>query len=102
MEAVSGDPMKLLMIIVDTECREEVEVLFRHNNIVGYSEIPGAHGVGSSGARMGSRAHPKTSSIFFTVVPAGSVGPLKKALCDYCEACKKNMRMIQWGVEEIA
>jgi hypothetical protein len=102
MDAVSDDGMKLLMIIVDSQCREEVEVLFRHNSIVGYSEIPSAHGVGTSGVRMGSRAHPKTSSIFFTVVEATQVAPLKKALCDYCKACERTMRMIQWGVEEVA
>ena len=93
--------MKLLMIIVDTECREEVEVLFRRENVTGYSEIPNAHRVGQSGVRMGSRAHPKTSSIFFTVVEADQVEHLKKTLCDYCEACEKTMRMIQWGVEEV-
>jgi hypothetical protein len=93
--------MKLLMIIVDTECREEVEVLFRHNGVTGYSEIPNAHGIGLTGIRMGSRAHPKTSSIFFTVVEAEQVEPLKKALCSYCEACERHMKMIQWGVEEV-
>ncbi|MCG6949472.1 MAG: hypothetical protein LJE93_11215 [Acidobacteria bacterium] len=94
--------MKLLMIIVDTKCREEVEVLFQHNGITGYSEIPNAHGVGESGVRMGSSAHPKTSSIFFTIVESGQVEPLKKALCSYCKACEKNMRMIQWAVEDVA
>ena len=93
--------MKLLMIIVDTECREEVEVLFRHNGVTGYSEIPNAHGIGQTGVRMGSRAHPKTSSIFFTVVETGQVESLKKALCSYCEACERHMKMIQWGVEEV-
>jgi hypothetical protein len=94
--------MKLLMIIVDTECREEVEVLFQRNGVTGYSEIPNAHGIGETGIRMGSRAHPKTSSIFFTVVEPDKVQPLKKALCAYCEACERHMRMIQWGVEEVA
>ncbi len=94
--------MKLLMIIVDTDCREEVEVLFQRNGVTGYSEIPNAHGVGASGVKMGSRAHPRTSSIFFTVVEVDQVEPLKKALCAYCDACDKNMRMIQWGVEEVA
>jgi len=94
--------MKLLMIIVDTACREEVEVLFQRNGVTGYSEIPNAHGIGETGIRMGSRAHPKTSSIFFTVVEPDKVQPLKKALCAYCEACERHMRMIQWGVEEVA
>jgi hypothetical protein len=94
--------MKLLMIIVDTACREEVEVLFQRNGVTGYSEIPNAHGVGQSGVKMGSSAHPRTSSIFFTVVETDQVAPLKKALCAYCDACDKDMRMIQWGVEEVA
>jgi hypothetical protein len=93
--------MKLLMIIVDTECREELEILFRHNNVTAYSEIPNAHGVGATGVRMGSRAHPKTSSIFFTVVAPEQVEPIKTALCSYCEACERHMKMIQWGVEEV-
>ena len=97
-----SDEMKLLMIIVDSDCREEVEVLFQRNGVTGYSEIPDAHGVGQTGVRMGSRAHPKTSSIFFTVVQPDMISPLKKALCDYCDACDKDFRMIQWGVEEVA
>jgi hypothetical protein len=93
--------MKLLMIIVDSACREELEVLFRRNGISGYTEIPGAHGVGDTGTRMGSRAHPKTSSIFFTVVEADRVSGLRENICQYCEACEKNMKIIQWQVEEV-
>ena len=69
--------MKLLMIIVDSECREELEVLFKKHGVSGYSEIPNAHGVGVTGIRMGSSAYPKTSSIFFTVVEPDKIAPLK-------------------------
>ncbi len=93
--------MKLLMIIVETECREELEVLLQKNGIVAYSEIPNAHGVGQTGVRMGSSAHPRTSSIFFTVVEADQVNPLKENICAYCDACDKHMRMIQWTVEDV-
>ncbi|MEJ2189191.1 MAG: hypothetical protein P8Y93_07180 [Acidobacteriota bacterium] len=93
--------MKLLMIIVDSDCREELEVLFKHHGVTGYSEIPNAHGVGQSGIRMGSGAYPRTSSIFFTVVDPDKVTPLKEGLCAYCDACDRNMKMIQWSVEEV-
>lgn len=93
--------MKLLMIIVDTDCREELEVLLQRNGVLAYSEIPNAHGIGQSGVRMGSRAHPKTSSIFFTVLEEPLVSPIKESICSYCEACEKNMKMIQWTVEEL-
>lgn len=93
--------MKLLMIIVDTECREELEVLLQRNGVEAYSEIPGAHGVGATGVRMGSSAHPRTSSIFFTVLAADQVKPLKEKICAYCDACNKHMRMVQWTVEDV-
>ena len=70
------------MIIVDTACREEArDACSSINGVTGYSEIPNAHGVGESGVRMGSGAHPKTSSIFFTVVEADQVAPLKERHC---------------------
>ena len=50
---------------------------------------------------MGSSAHPRTSSIFFTVVEADQVNPLKENICAYCDACDKHMRMIQWTVEDV-
>lgn len=94
--------MKLLMIIVESQCREELEVLLQREGVTGYSEIPGAHGVGASGVRMGSSAHPTTSSIFFTVVEDDQVAGLKKTISSFCGASDKQMRMIQWGVEEVA
>ena len=93
--------MKLLMIIVDSQHREELEVLLRRNKVPGYTEIPGVHGVGGSGVRMGSRAHPKTSSMFFSVLPDAQVRQLRDDIEAYCEACMKEMKMIVWGVEEI-
>jgi len=93
--------MKLLMVIVDSDCREELEVLLHRNDIVAYSEIPNAHGVGQSGVRMGSRAHPRTSSIFFTVIEDDRVAELKETIRSYCEACDKKMKMVLWSVEEI-
>jgi hypothetical protein len=93
--------MKLLMIIVESEHKEELEVLLNRHNIVGYSEIPQVHGSGESGVRMGSRAFPKTSSIFFTVIPTDSIDPLLEDVKRYCAACMQRMKMIVWGVEQI-
>jgi hypothetical protein len=90
--------MQLLMIIVDTECREELEVLLQRNGVTGYSEIPNAHGVGITGVRMGSGAHPKTSSIFFTVVEADKVDELKKTLRSYCDYLFIILVVVGWFV----
>jgi hypothetical protein len=93
--------MKLLMIIVESEHKEELEVLLNRHNILGYTEIPQTHGKGESGFRMGSRAFPKTSSIFFTVIAAEAIQPLLDDIKRYCTACMKRMKMIVWGVEQI-
>jgi hypothetical protein len=93
--------MKLLMIIVDTHCREELEVLLQRNDVAAYSEIPGAHGVGTTGIRMGSGAHPSTSSIFFTVLEDDQVSSIKETIRGFCEASEEKMRMIQWAVEDV-
>lgn len=93
--------MKLLMIIVDSKYKEELEVLLDKNVVHGYTEIPQVHGVGKTGVRMGSRAFPKTSSLFFSVLPDEQVAVLKADIEAYCEACLKRMKMIVWGVEEI-
>ncbi len=93
--------MKLLMIVIDSECREELEVLFKKVGVSGYTEIPEVHGVGETGIRMGSGAFPATSSLFFTVVDAEKVQELKETLNSFCGAYGRHFKMIQWGVEEI-
>jgi len=92
--------MKLLMIIVDSECKEELEVLLGRRN-VGFTEIPEAHGVGMTGLRMGSAAFPKTSSVFFTVLPDEAVAELRDSILGFCEACERHMKMFVWSAEEI-
>lgn len=93
--------MKLLMIIVDSDKKEQLEVLLIRNQVPGYTEIPDAHGVGITGVRMGSRAHPKTSSVFFTVLPEEKVKALRNDISSYCAACEEHMKMIVWGAEEM-
>ncbi|RLE20582.1 MAG: hypothetical protein DRJ65_17905 [Acidobacteria bacterium] len=93
--------MKLLMIVIDSECREELEVLFKRVGVSGYTEIPEVHGVGETGIRMGSGAFPATSSLFFTVVEAEKVQELKETLNSFCGAFDRHFKMVQWGVEEV-
>ena len=93
--------MKLLMIVIDSECSEELEVLFKKVGVAGYTEISGVHGVGETGIRMGSGAFPETSSLFFTVVEPEKVHELKETLKSFCGAYDRHMKMVQWGVEEI-
>jgi hypothetical protein len=93
--------MKLLMLIVEEDKKEQLEVFLNRSGVVGYTEISRAVGVGSTGPRLGSRAFPKTSAIIFTVVDAEALEQLATDLKTYCAECSERMKMLVWGVEEV-
>lgn len=93
--------MKLLMLIVDETKKEELEVLLNRSGVIGYTEIPRAIGVGTSGLRLGSRAFPKTSAIIFTVLSADALEQLSREIREFCAECGERLKMIVWGVEEV-
>jgi len=93
--------VKLLMLIVDEERKEELEVFLNRAGVVGYTELPGAMGMGSTGPRLGSRAFPKTSAVIFTIVEPGALDTLVADVKAYCAECGERLRMIAWGVESI-
>ncbi len=93
--------MKLLMLIVDESRKEELEVFLNRAGVVGYTEIPHAVGVGTTGPRLGSRAFPKTSAVIFTVVEAAAVDTLVHDLKAHCEDCGEKLKAIVWGVEGV-
>ncbi len=93
--------MKLLMIIVDGERKEELEAFLNRAGVLGYTEIPRTVGLGTTGPRLGSRAFPKTSAIIFTVIAAEALETLVSDIKSYCKGCDERLKMIVWGVEEV-
>ena len=93
--------MKLLMIIVEDSHKEEVEIFLQRAGVDGYTEIPGATGMGVTGPRLGSGAFPKTSALIFSVVDGDDVGRLKAALLDFCAVCGEKIKMLALDAEEI-
>ncbi len=93
---------KLLMLIVDENHKEELEAFLNRSGVVGYTEIPRALGVGSSGPRLGSRAFPGTSAVIFTVLSAESLDRLVEDIRAYCKDCGQRLKMLVWGVEDVA
>jgi hypothetical protein len=93
---------RLLMLIVDESRKEELEVFLNRVGVVGYTELPGALGVGSSGPRLGSRAFPKTSAVIFTVLSVEALDRLRGELREYCRDCGEHLKMVVWGVEEVS
>ncbi len=92
--------MKLLMLIVDEAKKDELEVFLNRAGVVGYTEIPHAVGVGTTGPRLGSRAFPRTSAVIFTVIEAAALEALVRDIKAYCRECGEKLKMIVWGVEE--
>ncbi|HPW55053.1 MAG: hypothetical protein KA072_05645 [Thermoanaerobaculaceae bacterium] len=93
--------MKLLMMIVDEARKEELEVFLHRAGVEGYTEVPHALGLGSTGQRLGSRAYPKTSAIIFTLVEEDRVEALRAQVRAYCADCGEKLKMFVWTAEEV-
>ena len=86
------------MIVVDDGKKEELEVLRRKAGVAGWTEIPGARGMGATGPRLGSAAFPKTSAIILTFVEDDEAARVATAVRAQCPAAGR-VHLITWGVE---
>jgi hypothetical protein len=68
--------MKLVMILVDADRAPDVERVLEVRGLPGYTEIPQVLGKGHTGRKLGTRAFPGATTLYFTVIPAGDVGGL--------------------------
>jgi len=93
--------MKMLMIILDENHKEELEVFLDGAGIVGYTEVAPVRGSGRTGPRLGSGAFPKTSALVFTFLADDALETLKAGLDDFCTECGEQPRMIAWSAEEV-
>lgn len=70
--------MKLLMILVDADHAADVERLLEASQAPGYTELPNALGKGRTGRKLGTRAFPGSSTMYFVALPDGEC----HGLCD--------------------
>ncbi len=70
--------MKLLLILVDADRSADVERLLEASHVPGYTEVPNALGKGRTGRKLGSRAFPGSSTMYFVGLPDGEC----HGLCD--------------------
>ena len=92
--------MKLLMIVVEESCKHEVEVILKRAGVTGFTEIPKAAGMGTTGPRLGSAAFPKTSALVLTLLEEGEVARVSDAVRAECPAAGR-VHMIAWGAEPL-
>ena len=70
--------MKLLLIFVDADHAADVERLLEASDVPGYTEVPNALGKGRTGRKLGTRAFPGSSTLYFVGLPDGEC----HGLCD--------------------
>ena len=70
--------MKLLLIMVDAARAADVERLLEASQVPGYTEVPNALGKGRTGRKLGNRAFPGSSALYFVGLPDGEC----HGLCD--------------------
>lgn len=93
--------MKMLMLIVDGEKKEQLEVLLSRAGAAGYTEIPNAAGLGTTGLKLGSGAFPKTSAVIFTIVDDELLAELTNQIRAFCADCGERLKMVAWNVDEV-
>ena len=93
--------MKMLMIIIDESKREELQVFLNRSGVQGYTELSHAAGMGESGARLGSRAYPRTSAVVFSVLDEVALERLVAGVGEFCAYCGEKLRMVTWDVDVI-
>jgi hypothetical protein len=72
--------VKLVVLVVPREARDETEAALESVGAIGFTEVPSVYGEGSTGARFGSRTAPGVSDLVFVAVEDSRVGPIRTAL----------------------
>ena len=72
--------MKLVMVVYSGTRPQTVTRLLESHAVRGWTELGGAHGVGTSGRRESTRAWPGDAAVFFSIVDAARADELTTAL----------------------
>ena len=72
--------MKLVVMIVPREARDEIEAALESAGALGFTEIPRVLGEGSSGPRFGSRTAPGVSDLILVASEEARLLALREVL----------------------
>ena len=95
--------MKLVMILVDADRAPDVEAILERREMPGYTEIPQVLGKGETGRKLGTRAFPGATTLYFTVIPAPQAAGLAEELRRLREArgSAEGLRVFTIDTEEL-
>ncbi len=90
--------MKMLMTIIDSSHKEELEVMLKHEGVTGWTEISHVRGMGSSGERLGSLTSPDTSAVVLALLKPEDLERVVSRVRSYCSECAERIKMMHWDV----
>ena len=95
--------MKLVLILVDADRAPDVERILERRGLPGYTEIPQVIGKGLTGRKLGTRAFPGATALYFTVIPPAEVAGLFVALRDLraTRGSAEGLRVFTLDTEEL-
>lgn len=95
--------MKLVLILVDADRAPDVERILEHRGLPGYTEIPQVLGKGHTGRKLGTRAFPGATALYFTVIPPADVAGLFAELRDLraTRGSAEGLRVFTLDTEEL-
>lgn len=96
-------PMKMVLILCPDSRLEEIRALLDEHHLQGYTELDGLRGCGTTGKRLGTRAHPGSSAMVFAAVEASKTEELVAALGEFCRTCAdaEGVRVLVLPVERM-
>ena len=95
--------MKLLFILIPSDCLEACEKCFESAHVHAYTEVPNVMGAGKSGRKLGTRAFPGTTSLVMLAIPEGEVEKVLATMKEFCKgrACEKETRIFAVPADQL-
>jgi hypothetical protein len=84
---------KMMLLVYTGETPERIGEMLDRFPVEGYTEIEGVKGAGRTGRRMGTRAWPGKSTVFFTAVGDDVVPSLTSAVHEMTAALPAGERL---------
>lgn len=91
--------MKLLMIVVDSNHKEDVEKILEEHDVPGFTQLSNVLGKGQTGRKSGSRAFPGSSTLYFTAVDGDICETLCEDLRDLNDRAGKEQGLFAFALE---
>jgi hypothetical protein len=95
--------MKMMMVLVPSECLQGVQDLIEQHDIHAYSEIPNVLGAGRGGRKLGTRAFPGTSAMLLVLTEPSGTKSLIEALKLFSQEqnCTSGIRVFAVPAESV-